>query len=79
MKRWELEQKTLRFGASLLHVRLAAAWSEGGARANADSICSTGAWALRARAPIAFVPSSAARLTEDYVALACCKEAARAQ
>ena len=64
---------------SLVRVRLAAALLDGGARANADSICSSGAWALRARAPSAFVPSAVARLIRDYVASACCNEAARAQ
>jgi len=60
-------------------MRLAAVLLDGRARANADLLGSSGAWALRARAPIAFVPSAVTRLIGDYVVLACRNAAARAQ
>jgi hypothetical protein len=66
-------------GASLVRVRLAAALLEGGARANADSICSSRACGAARQARSCFVPSAVARLMGDYVVLACCNEAARAQ
>ena len=66
-------------GASLVRVRLAAVLLEVGARANADSICSSRACGAVRQARSGFVPSAVARLMGDYVVLACCNGAARAQ
>jgi hypothetical protein len=79
MKSWEIEPKTLRLGASLVRVRLAVASIEVWARANADSTCSSRACLAARQARSGFVPSAAARLMGDYVVLACCHGAARAQ
>ena len=62
-----------------MRMRLAVVLLDGGARANADSKRSSGACALRARAPSAFVPSAVARLVGDYVVFGCGGGAARAQ
>jgi hypothetical protein len=64
---------------SLARVRLAAASFEGGARANADAICSSRACGTARQARSGFVPSAVARLRGDDIVLACCEEAARAQ
>ena len=71
--------RTSSFIASGVRVQLSAALLEVGARAIADSMGRSGAWALRARAPSAFVPSAVARLPGHYVALPCARKAARAQ
>jgi len=62
-----------------VRVRQAAALLDGGARANADSICSSRACVAARQARSGFVSSAAARLKGDYVAFACGSGAARAQ
>jgi len=66
-------------GASLVRVRLTAAPVGGGARANADSMCSSRACCAARQARSGFVPSAVARFVEDYVVLAWRNGAARAQ
>ena len=62
MRHRELEPKTLRSRVSLVRVRLAAALLDGGARANADSICSSRACGATRQARSGFVPGAVARL-----------------
>ena len=62
-----------------VRLRPAASSIDVGARANADSNCSSRASGAAREARIAFVPSAVARLLGDYVAFACRREAARAQ
>jgi hypothetical protein len=76
---WELEPEAPSFVASIVRVRLAAALLKGGARANADSTCSSRACLAARQARSGFVPSAVARLMGNYVVLACRNEAARAQ